>query len=203
MQKGGFPKSNVSQTELPKESISLKAVFIFLGFIFILLASMLVYLRFSSWSPFYDYYAKKTPANLSFSDLFNKTKSSKPGVKAIDMKITETDLAEALGIGKSDFPLKKATLVIKPEGIILSGKTSTAFWGIPVEVTSVPIVRNGKLFIQIKGIKAGGVVAPPKIADSLSPKINTLFYQAFSAFDNLKVTEARTSVGFVMLEVEE
>lgn len=201
MLKKEFRKSGNNQTELPKESISLKAVFIFLGMIFVLLASGLFYLRFCSWSPFYDHYAKKTPINLAFTDLFKQAKSASV-LDTVDLKITESDLSSAIGIEKSDFPLKKATLKIKPEGIIVSGKTSTAFWGVPVDITLKPISGSGKLFIQLKEIKAGGVVAPPKIANTLSPKINTLFDQAFQSFDKLKIKEARTFVGYIMLEVE-
>lgn len=197
MPKKGFSKEDGSQ-KLPKESISLTAVFIFLGFIFVLLISMLIYLRFCSWSPFYDFYNKKTVPTTSLVDLFNKTKST--SLKTVELKISEADLSATAGVNRSDFPLKNAVLKIKPEGIIVSGKTSSAFWGIPVDITLVPVTGNGKLLIQIKEIRASGVVAPPKISQQLTPKVNTIFSQTISGFDNLNIKEARTSVGFMILE---
>jgi len=189
--------------ESHKESITLTSVFIFLGFIFVLIVGMLFYLRFSSWSPFSGFYLKNISNGISFTDLFNKEKAISKMATTIEMKITEDDLSKMLGLSNSDFPLKKASLKIKPEGIIISGKTANGFWGVPVDVLFVPISNNGKILFNLKEIKAAGVVAPPKIADTLSPKMNSLFYSnSFSDLDKLKVKDVRTLVGYMIIEVE-
>jgi hypothetical protein len=108
-----------------------------------------------------------------------------------------------IGISDSNFPLKKASLKIKAEGIVISGKTANGFWGVPVDVLIMPISNAGKIIFNLKEIKAAGVVAPPKIADSLSPKINSLFYSnSFTDLNKLKVQSVRTLIGYVLIEVE-
>jgi hypothetical protein len=188
--------------EIPKESISLTAVLIFLGSIFLLLVIMLFYLRFSSWSPFSDYFSKKKLPNYSLIDLFNKEKSNSPTLQTVEIKITEDDLSKSIGVSEGSFPLKKSSLKIKPEGIIISGKTSSGFWGVPVDVLFESKVGGGKLTFNLKEIKAAGVVAPPKISNTLTPKMSSIFYQGFSSLDKLKVKEARTLVGYMIVEVE-
>ena len=166
-------KNNISNGELPKQSMSLTSVFIFLGIIFSLLLIIVFYLRFSSWSPFYDLY-KKTPKleNLSLLDRFNKEKDVS-ALTTIDLKITELELAKSIGVDNDSFVLKKASLKIKPEGIIINGRTSNVVWGVPVEIMLNTRIINQKLFIEVSEIKAAGVVAPPKIANNLMPKINS------------------------------
>ncbi len=186
-----------------KEGITLTAVFIFLGSIFVLIVGMLFYLRFSSWSPLNGFYIKNIPKGVSFADLFNGEKAKSGELKTIEIKISEEELSKTIGISRSDFPLKSPTLKIKSEGIIISGKTANGFWGVPVDVLFVPISNNGKILFNLKEIKAAGVVAPPKIADTLSPKMNSLFYSnSFSDLDKLKVRDVRTLVGYMIIEIE-
>lgn len=198
---GSDKENKIDGVEIPKESISLTAVLVFLGIVFALLLIMVFYLRFSSWSPLSGYYLKKKLPDFSIADVFNREKTQSPSLKEVDLTITEEELAKSINITGSDFPLKKPSLKIKPEGIVISGKTSSGFWGVPVEVVFEPKVGGGMLLFNIKEIKAAGVVAPPKIADSLTPKMNSVFYNAFSGLDNLKITGARTLVGYMILEV--
>lgn len=187
--------------EIPKESISLTAVLVFLGFIFVLLAGMLFYLRYSSWSPFADIFQKKIPQSIGFSDLYNKNKNQSGGETA-EIKITEDALAQSVGVTNPDFPLKKPILSIKPEGILISGKTSTSFLGVPIDVLFEPKVENDKLVFSIKEIKAGGVIAPPKISNSLTPKMNGIFKNAFTGSENLTIVSVRTLVRYLIIEVK-
>lgn len=187
----------------PKESITLTAVFIFLGFIFVLIIGMLFYLRYSSWSSFSSFYVKNLPKTTSFTDIFNKEKAKSTTAKTVDITITEDELSKMVGLGDASFPLKKASLKITAEGIVISGKTANGFWGVPVEVLFVPFTNNGKIMFNLKEIKAAGVVAPPKISETLSPKMNSIFYSSsFSDLDKLKIAEARTLVGYMIITVE-
>lgn len=189
--------------ESRKESITLTQVFIFLGFIFVLIVGMLFYLRFSSWSPFSGLYLKNLPKSVSFSELFNSEKAKSGAAKSIELKISEEELSKMIGISASSFPLKKSSLKIKAEGIVISGKTASGFWGVPVDVLFVPVSNNGKIIFNLKEIKAAGVIAPPKISETLSPKMNSLFYSnSFSDMDKLKTKEVRTLVGYMIIEVE-
>jgi hypothetical protein len=191
------------ETEIPKETISLTAVFIFLGFVLAMILSMLFYLRFSSWSPFSDFFHKHISTDISFLDIYNKQKtdSTSSNISGTDIKLTENELGQMIGIQNSDFPLKKATLVVKPEGVIVSGKTSTAFWGVPVEVTLMPKVVDGKVIFEITEIKAAGVVAPPKISGTLTTKLSTLFTTASNQINKINISNVRTMVGYILLEI--
>ncbi len=194
----------MKETKEPhKDTLTLKAVFIFLEFIFILIIGMLFYLRFSSWSTLSSFYVKSLPKGASFTDMFNSEKSKSVSAKTVELKVSEDELSKMIGISDSNFPLKKASLKIKAEGIVISGKTANGFWGVPVDVLIIPISNAGKIIFNLKEIKAAGVVAPPKIADSLSPKINSLFYSnSFTDLNKLKVQSVRTLIGYVLIEVE-
>lgn len=190
-------------TELPQESVTIRGVFIFLGLIFILIAGGLVYLRFSSWSIFAPYYNKDiTLPGISLSDISNQQQISQPDSQIIEVKITDSELRSLINLSSDQFPLKKADANIKPEGILVTGKTSNNILGVGVEVVIIPKVVNQKVAFEIKEIKAGGITAPPKIVNMIRPKFEDLFSQ-ISEKQNFKAKSVRTQVGFMIIECEE
>jgi hypothetical protein len=189
-------------TNLPKESVTLTSVFVFLGLIFVLIAGALIYLRFSSWSIFASFYHKEilTPG-ISINDISARVKTTQTTGKSVDVKITDLELKNLINLSSDQFPLKKSDAHIKPEGIFVTGKTSTSFLGVSVEVLIIPRIENQKVAFEIKEIKAGGIAAPPKIVDMIKPKFESLFSQIANNQD-FKATSVRTQVGFMVIECE-
>lgn len=186
-----------NEEEDRKESITLTQVFIFLGFILAILVAFLFYLKFSSFSPLnLNKLNVKTDFNLSSKYLDEVKKPS----AVFEMTISEVELAQIVKVTDPSFPLKKAELKIVPEGITISGKTSSAPWGMKVDILVVPVVQLGKLSFEIKEIKALGVVAPPKISDAINPKISPLFEDIFPQSDKVEVQDAKTLLGKLYIE---
>lgn len=191
-----------SLVEMLKESVTLTGVFVFLGLIFLILVSFMVYLRFSNWSPFASFYQSAAVAPVSFLDQYNQQKSLAPTSKTADIKVTEDNLSQMINLSGSNFPLKNPSLKITPDGVDINGKTSNFFWGVSVDVILVPKVGGGKMIFNVKEIKAAGVVAPPKISDPLNSQISPLFNDAFSGLNQLKVDDVHCMVGYLLLTVE-
>lgn len=192
MEKKNNKSPDLVQVTRPQESISLKAVLIFLLFIFAILVSFLFYLRYSGYSPFADRY-RANSLNIN-------TQSAWPAKNRLELTVLQADLAKAIGVEKESFPLKDASLEIKPEGIIVSGKIKPHFWSLRIDVVLLPVVKEGKLNFEIKEIKAMGVSVPKKIADAISG--NLLSILSAYAPTTMKISEARLLVGRIILELE-
>jgi len=183
----------------PKETVTVRAVFIFLIFIFLIFLSFLFYLRFSGFSPMVEFYKLKKPTiSFNLADYLNSEANTSDS-KKFEIKINEDQLKEAMKLSDSFIDLKKPDLKIKPEGVIITGKTSGGFLGINVEVLAVPKVEKGKINFDIKEVKAAGVVAPPRIADPLTGQIS-LALRDVVAPANLTVEEVRTMAGYILVE---
>lgn len=186
--------------EPPKSSVSLTAVFVFLFIILAIFVSFLFYLRFSNISPLADFFHRNS-ANLGQNlENYFKTETTIQSGPTVSMKITEAQISEAIGVDKSGFPLKSPSLSVRPEGVILTGKTSNYFWGIGIEAILTPKIVLGELQFDIKSIKAAGVQAPPQIADSLSPKLNDLFANLLPTDSGVTLSDVHPMVGYLLLE---
>lgn len=189
-----------------KDSVSLTGVFVFLIIFFLLMASFLVYLRYSNISPLYDFYHKNVANNFNLSEYFSASANTElnlsDSVKTADIKITEAQLSDTIGVTNETFPLKKATLKIDADGVKISGKTGNSIFGMKLDILLVPEVKDGKVTFSVKKIETLGVPAPAKVVDSLSPQIQSLFTNAIPASKDLRATGVRSMVGYLLVTVE-
>jgi len=180
-----------------RESITLTQVFIFLGFLLVILISFVFYLKYSSFSPL-NLNKIKVDGNIDLGSKYLE-EIKKPSV-VLEMTISEAELGQIIKVNDPSFPLKKAELKIKPEGIIINGKTSNMPWGMKVDALVIPIVQDGKLNFEIKEIKTLGVIAPPKISDALNPKFSTLFENIIPQSNQVEITDVKTLLGKLFIE---
>ncbi|MCX6809091.1 MAG: hypothetical protein NTW50_05520 [Candidatus Berkelbacteria bacterium] len=187
--------------EKPKETVTLLSVFAFLGFIFLLLGSFLFYLRFSGYSPLADYYAKMKAGEKVNIESMLATKIGKPVTgKKVEIQVSESELNSSLDLTTQITAIKKPVLKITANGIVLSGRTAAAFWGVSVSATIKPEVKNSMIKYEVTKIEAAGVQAPPKIADPLKSSLNLLLYNALPVEKNITVTEIRTMSGYLLID---
>lgn len=194
-----FKKKATKQPEVKrtKKTTSVVAVFVFVGIIFLILCGGLFYLRYSADSPLFHFYVP-TPDVASVSDTLQKQLDVKTD-PSVELKITENQISSAVCLTCDSFPLKKAELVVRPDGISITGKTSTYFWGINVEVTIKPKIENEKVTFDLTDIKAAGVTAPPKIADSISSQLKSLLANVVPANSAVSFKEVYAMVGYILV----
>ncbi len=188
--------SDEQPIEVAKRSISVATVFVIVGLLFSVLVFAMYFFRYNEASPFYSYYYKPsvtTTLGNSVRTGINKTASGKP----IELNLTEAQISQAICISCDSFPLKKGALTVRPEGIIISGRTTTAFWGVNLETTLTPKVDNGKLVFNLTDFKAAGVSAPPKITQTYSSKIKDLFANVIPSSQSINVTEVHSLIGSI------
>jgi len=183
----------------PKETVTVKAVFFFLTFIFFIFLSFIFYLRFSGFSPMVEIYKLKKPVvDFNFNDYLTR-EADIASSGNFEIKINEDQLKEVLDLENNLLDLKNPDIRIEPEGIALTGKTSGGFLGLNVEIIILPTAADGRLKLLVKEIKAAGVPAPPRIADPLTSQIN-LALRSVVVPDTLNVKEIRCMTGYLLVE---
>lgn len=192
-------KTSDSGSQIKKESISITTVFVIAGVLFATLVFAIIFFRYSSASPFYKYYIK-VPDKVNFSGYLKEKSDNVASGSIVELQFTEAQLAEAICLDCSTFPLKNPTLKITADGILLNGKTSKGFWGINMNFVIVPKIVLGQINFEITEVKAAGVKAPAKLTDSLNPQINNLFSQVLPFSQEISLTEIKCMVGYLRLE---
>jgi len=183
----------------PKETVTVKAVFVFLSGILLILVSFLFYLRFSGFSPMFDFYHPKVAvAAFNFKDYLSKETNESSG-KTIFIKIDEAQLAETINLTNGFINLNNPVLKINTDGVTISGKTSGGIFGLNVDSVIFPKAQNGKLAFEVKEIKAAGVPAPTKIADPLMSALNMSLRNTVVP-ENLSITSVHCMVGYLLVE---
>ncbi|MFA7253194.1 MAG: hypothetical protein WC107_01420 [Patescibacteria group bacterium] len=190
-------KKEENSWDLPKPTLSVTSVIIILAALLLVCSGFLFFLKFNN--VFKDF--RFTKDNINKPSVFQTIKSNIDDIQGPDvfLKITEDQLAEAIGVEDVDFPIQKAKLSITNDGIILNGKSSNSIFGLNLEVKALPRAENGKIMIDINEITAAGIKAPPKIADPLKDQINTLVANNIPGQDELKVEEIKSNPGFLLL----
>ncbi|MDO8444002.1 MAG: hypothetical protein Q7S80_00660 [bacterium] len=186
--------------EVAHPSISVRAVFTVVGVLFSVLVFAFYFFRYNSASPFYNYYNKPaatptTSLNNSVQAGINKAGTGKP----VELRLTEDQIGTAICVACDTFPLKKSTLKAKPEGVIISGKTTTTFWGVNLDITFKPKAENGQIVFELTDFKAAGVSAPPQITQTYSDKLKGLFANIIPAGQAMSVTEVHSLVGSILI----
>jgi len=181
-----------------KESVSLWTVFLMVLFLFIVICFALIYFRYSPNSPLYNLYIK-VPSAVNLNDILSKETAQIKSGETIAIKITESQLEKSVCLKCGSFPLKKAQLEIKSDGINLKGKTSTGFWGISLEFLLQPKIINDSITFEVSEAKAAGVEAPPKLTEKLNPQIESLFENVMPDQNLIKPKEINSMEGYLLL----
>jgi hypothetical protein len=189
----------------PKKTVSVKAVIGYMGFLFAIFVTFMVWFRYSNFSPLADWYDKGiTIQKVDIRSLFNSKVTSGSTVTGnIELKITEQQIIDAAGVDKTSFPLKKAKLKVVPAGIEIEGKMSDKIWDfMMVKITLKPVVKDDAVSFDIEKIEASGVQAPPKITDLITPKIDYIFANLLPKDKLFKVTQVYAMQGFLLIDGE-
>ena len=187
----------------PKQTVTVRMVFVFLGVIFAMFVLFLVYLRYSNFSPLANYYTKKEQAKIpTLTNYLTIKLGNHLAGETVQLKIVDTQLADVVGVSNPTFPLKKAKLSIDDTGVHITGRTSNSIFGLNTDVLLEPRAQNKKLVFSIKEIKAGGVTAPQKVVYSISPLISDSFSKVLPTNYNLNVSAARTIPQYLVIDVE-
>lgn len=87
---------------------------------------------------------------------------------SITIQISEAELADFIGVGTADFPIKKSSLLIKDDGIYISGRTGDSFLSLPVTIVAIPKAEAGKLKVELSKASTGMVTLPLSIKNALN-----------------------------------
>ncbi|MFA5926661.1 MAG: hypothetical protein WCT32_01755 [Patescibacteria group bacterium] len=184
-----MPKRNNQSTSFAKEnfygeidklrlrsSCSLFSLALILGFVFILLVGCLLfvgnYVRSRSTTP-----SRKSGAWFDRAiSVIGQKPNSDIETKQLDSNIimitvNEAALGRVFQIDEPSFPLKRASLKVNQESIVISGRSSESIFSLKLYVGIRPTVVDGRMNFEIAEIKAGNIAAPPKIIDALRPTI--------------------------------
>lgn len=172
---------------VPKSSCALWSIFLILFIILLAIIGSLLYLKTKKFS----YNAPKVNLNINSSEQL-----ALPG-EEVTVKLTEAQIQSAINTNDANFPLKKATVKVNSDKIVLSGKTSDSFWGVSVEVGLVPKVENGKVKFDITEIKSAGMTAPKSISDMVNTNLSQYLDGLSSSVGNVEVSKVELNPGFV------
>lgn len=174
---------------IPKSSCALWSIFLILFIILLAIIGSLFYLKTKKFSV-------STPkVNVNI----NSELSASTSGETISIKLTEAQIQSAINTNDANFPLKKATVKVNPDKIVLSGKTSNKFWGVLVEVGLVPRVESGKVVFDITEIKSAGVTAPKSISDLVNKNLGQYLDGLSSSLGNIEVSKVGLNSGFIMV----
>lgn len=169
-----------------KTSRPLLWVVVALLIIFILMLAGAFYLKSKIKMPSFP----SRSSSLSLDENISKQLEDQIGESIVSIRISEDELSSILNANSEEFPLKKASVKITPEKIILSGKTSNSSLSFKVDVGIVPKVSEGKVVFEIKEIKTGGVSAPKVVTDEVNKNLSSYLSQ-FNLNDDVQVTEVK------------
>lgn len=175
-----------------KSSCSLGTIFCLLLLVLIISIGILLYLKYK------DFSLPKINSNTTSSSVKIDDLKGKQSGEAVKITLTEADLNKAIAESQN-FPLKKPSLRIKTDKIILSGRTSNSILGLSVEVWIIPFIENGQVKFKISDIKASGVTAPKKIADSLNNSLSGYLNNLIPVNNGVTVTEIKLYEGYLEL----
>lgn len=106
---------------------------------------------------------KEKPFEQSFSSVVDGNR--------VTFKLTESDVAQLIGVKKQSFPLKDATLKIASDKLIISGKTSNSILSVRVDCWMMPQLEGDKITFKLLDVRAGKVAAPKYLADTMQTRL--------------------------------
>ena len=167
---------------------------IFLIVIFIVIVSAVWVLKKKVIDDFS--YVKKSTSEISESiGIVGKLEEDSKNIElgeSITVSFSEEDLAEFFGVGSEDFPLNKAALNSKPEGIEITGKTKNTIFSLPVTVLLVPYIEEAQLQIRVESISSGVVSLPKSARDAIGNYMNDIIAKKSLTVSHLELTGVST-----------
>lgn len=145
----------------------------------------------------------KLPANfkkissLNLDQNISKQLDDQKGESIVSIRITEDELSNVLNVNSEGFPLKKPSVKITSDKIILSGKTSNSPLSFKLDIGIVPRVENGKVVFDIEDIKTAGVSAPKVVTDEVNKSLSSYLNQV-NLNKDIKVTDVKLYQGYLI-----
>lgn len=138
--------------------------------IFLILFSLLVYGFWSlhKYSINSGMLKNNDEAETYLTDKVSESLASKKPGELVTVIISESELANFMGVGGPDFPLKKSSLEIKGDGIYISGRTGDGVLSLPVTIVAIPKADGGKLKIELSKASSGIVTLPLTLKNALN-----------------------------------
>lgn len=180
------PEDEANDT-IPKSSCALWSVLLLLIIILLAVIGSLFYLKTKKFS------SSVPKVNLNI----NSSQQVVTSGEEVTFKLTESQIQSAINTNDASFPLKKATVKVNADKIILSGKTSNSFWGVSVEVSLIPRVDSGKIVFDITDIKSAGVTAPKSVSDIVNKNLGQYLDGLSSSVGNIEVTSVKLDQSFL------
>lgn len=177
----------IENNPIPKSSCALWSIFLFLFIILFIIVGSLFYLKTKKFTAS----APKVNLNINSSQA-----AALPGDK-VTITLTEAQIQSAINADDANFPLKKATIKVNTDKIILSGKTSNSFLGVSVEVGLVPKVDSRKVKFDITEIKSAGVTAPKTVSDLVNKNLGQYLDGLSASVGNIEVSSIQLNSGFM------
>lgn len=138
--------------------------------IFLILVLILFYFRY-----FQGFRFHKATVNedriITISEKLQNQINSQKGEEEIKITVTEEDMNDTLTSNKETLGLKDTKAEIIPDKIIITGKTDNLL-NLAVEISIIPRIENGNIIFEVKEMKAGGLPAPNKLVESITPGLN-------------------------------
>jgi len=139
----------------------------------------------------------KKVSSLSLKENISKQLDDQKGESIVNIRISEDELSDVLNINSEGFPLKKSSVKITSDKIILSGKTSDSPLSFKLDIGIVPRVENDKVVFDIGEIKTAGVSAPKVVTDAVNQSLSDYLNQV-NLNDDIKVTDVKLYQGYLI-----
>jgi len=137
--------------------------------------------------------------SFDINSLFDsKTKEVAAG-ESFNLQISDSQLEEILKLDSPDFPIKKSSIKITPEKIILSGRNGSSFLSLKVDVGLLPKVKGDKIALEIVSIESLGVVAPKQITDAIRPALERALANIYNIPANINIKEIKLNPGAMVI----
>lgn len=175
---------------VPKSSCALWSIFLVLFVLLAAIVGSLLYLKIHKFS------LNAPEVNLNI----NSAQQAPISGENVTVKLTEEQIQDALNANDANFPLKKATIKVNTDKVVLSGKTSNNFWGVSVEVGLVPKVESGKVKFDITEIKSAGLTAPKSISDTVNQNLGQYLDGLSALAGSIEVSQVELNPGYVIIE---
>jgi uncharacterized protein YpmS len=119
-----------------------------------------------------------------------------PGASAT-VSFSEEELAQYLGVNTSEFPLKRASLSINSDGIIVKGRTSESIFSIPLTVILKPKAEDGRLKLEVAELESGSISAPKTVKDQMNTYLSDIINKKSDPVADFEITEIATRDKYV------
>jgi uncharacterized protein YpmS len=189
-------KSSSSKKE-KKQNCSFWAVIISLVVVFALLLSAIVFIRIKNGFINIGKLKKTDTVSISLDQNLKNQLDNQKGETEVTLSLSEADLTSAINANDKNFPLKNPKITISKDQILLTGKSSDSVLSFKLSISLIPRVENGKVILDIKEIKTGGVSAPKLVVDQVSSGLKNYLSQFTPLENDVNIEKVSLSTGYL------